>query len=224
MFSGVFTLEALGLALAWAAYCGLHSLLASLSVKRWVERRAPRASRHYRLAYNLLATALLVPLLIVTERAAGDWLWRWQGLWAWLPHAVTALVLAGFAWSSRAYDMREFLGLAPAPAPAPARFGLSPLHRFVRHPWYFLGLIWLWTRDMDSARLVAALVVSAYLWLGSRLEENRLERELGVVYRDYRRRVPGLLPRPWRYLSRTEFDELRRAGQTGFSANRPAPR
>jgi protein-S-isoprenylcysteine O-methyltransferase Ste14 len=222
MFSGIFTWENLSLALAWAAYGALHSLLASLRLKCWIAQRGPHASRHYRLAYNLLATALLLPLLIVTERAADDWLWRWQGPWAWLSHAVTGLVLAGFVWSSRAYDMREFMGLAPAPAHA--RFGLSPLHRCVRHPWYFLGLVWLWTRDMDSARLVAALVVTAYLWLGSRLEDAKLERELGAVYRDYRRRVPGLLPRPWRCLGRGEFAALRRAAAAEISASRPAPR
>lgn len=221
MFSEIFTGNILWLVLAWMTYCALHSFLASVSFKRWVERRGPRVSRHYRLAYNLVATALLIPLLIVTERAAEDWLWRWQGPWAWLSHSVTVLVAAGFLWSSRAYDMREFMGVSAAPTPA--RFGLSPLHRFVRHPWYFLGLIWLWTRDMDSARLVAALIVSAYLWLGSRLEEVKLERELGEIYRTYRNRVPGLLPRPWRYLTRDEFAGLLRRADA-VSAHRPVRR
>jgi methanethiol S-methyltransferase len=224
MFSGLFTLETLWLALAWVAYCALHSVLASLSVKRWVEQRRPHFSKQYRLMFNLLATVLLIPLLIATELVRDDWLWRWQGLWAWVSHSVTVLVMLGFLWSSRAYDMREFMGLSAAAADAQPRFGLSPLHRFVRHPWYFLGLIWLWTRDMDSARLVAALIVSGYLWLGSRLEEAKLEQELGSVYRAYRHRVPGLLPRPWRYLRRTEFDELRRSSAAGFSAPRPARR
>lgn len=224
MFSGLFTLETLWLALAWVAYCALHSFLASLWAKRWVEQRRPHFSKQYRLMFNLLATVLLIPLLIATELVRDDWLWRWQGLWAWVSHGVTVLVVLGFLWSSRAYDMREFMGLTAAAADAQPRFGLSTLHRFVRHPWYFLGLIWLWTRDMDSARLVAALIVSGYLWLGSRLEEAKLEQELGSVYREYRHRVPGLLPRPWRYLGRTEFDELRRSSAAGFSAPRPARR
>lgn len=224
MFSGFITQETLWLALAWMAYCGLHSFLASLRVKHWIGRRGPRATRHYRLFYNLLATLLLIPLLIATELAADDWLWRWQGRWAWVSHGVSALVVFGFVWSSRAYDMKEFMGLSAAAAGARPRIGLSPLHRFVRHPWYFLGLVWLWTRDMDSARLVAALVISAYLWLGSRLEEEKLLQELGRVYRDYRNRVPGLLPRPWRYLRRSEFDALRRSSAAEFSAPRPGRR
>lgn len=223
MVSGLVTWKMLWLALAWMTYCALHSFLASLRFKRRVELHAPRISRRYRLLYNLLATALLAPLLVATELAADDWLWRWQGGLAWLSHGATLLVVIGFLWSSRAYDMRDFLGL-PATTPSRPRFGLSPLHRFVRHPWYFLGLVWLWTRDMDSARLVAAVIVSVYLWLGSRLEEGKLEDELGRVYAEYRRRVPGLLPRPWRYLHRAEFDALRRAAAAEFSANRPVPR
>lgn len=224
MFSGIFTWELLWLALAWVTYCALHSFLASLRLKRWVEHHAPRVARRYRLLYNLLATVLLAPLLVATELAADDWLWQWQGGLSWLPHGVTLLVAIGFIWSSRAYDMRDFMGFAGTTMAARPRLGLSPLHRFVRHPWYFLGLVWLWTRDMDSARLVAVAIVSGYLWLGSRLEDIKLERELGKVYAEYRRRVPGLLPRPWRFLRRDELDGLRRMAAAELSANRPAPR
>ena len=38
---------------------------------------------------------------------------------------------------------------------------LSPLHRWVRHPWYFLGLLILWTQEMNAALLVTALATPA---------------------------------------------------------------
>ncbi len=208
MIYGMLTTSTLMLAAAWIGYCVLHSLLASLRFKAWLTQHWPGQSRYYRLGYNLLAVGLLIPLLLATELAADDWLWRWQGLWAWFAQGISVLVLVGFVWSSRAYDMKAFLGIAPGPAATPAQFGLSPLHRFVRHPWYFLGLLWLWTRDMDSARLSATLIVSGYLWMGSALEERKLMEELGQAYNDYCARVPGLLPRPWRYLSRAEFARL----------------
>jgi len=204
------TTETLLIALAWAGYGGLHSLLASPSVKTWILDHLPGIARYYRLAYNILATVLLIPLLFVTEWAGDDWLWRWQGHWAWVAHAVTAVVTLGFMLSSRAYDMRVFLGLGGQQNDAQERFGLSPLHRWVRHPWYTLGLLWLWTRDMDSARLAAALTITLYVWLGAYLEDRKLEHDWGTRYRDYRAKVPGLLPRPWRYLSRTEYENLRR--------------
>ncbi|MBI5461409.1 MAG: hypothetical protein HY941_04395 [Gammaproteobacteria bacterium] len=209
MSSLFFTPSTLLITLAWALYGALHSLLASHPFKHWVFSMWPGSAQYYRLSYNLLATGLLLPLLAITEWASDDWLWRWEGRWAWVAHAITALVLLGFMWSSRAYDMREFLGLDTGYTTQPPRLGLSPLHRWVRHPWYALGLIWLWTRDMDSARLAAALTISAYIWVGAYLEDIKLERELGERYRDYRARVPGLIPRPWRMLSRAEFERLR---------------
>lgn len=204
------TFDTLLIALAWAGYGGLHSLLAAPSPKAWMLVRLPGMRRYYRLGYNILATVLLIPLLLATEWAADDWLWRWQGTWAWVAHGVTVIVILGFMWSSRAYDMRVFMGLGEQRTESPAGFGLSPLHRWVRHPWYTLGLLWLWTRDMDSARLAAALTITLYVWLGAYLEDRKLEREWGARYRDYRARIPGLLPRPWRYLSRTEYENLRR--------------
>lgn len=209
MFSQLLTIENVLIALAWAAYGALHSALAWPAFTARIVRRWPSRLGSYRLAYNVLAVGLLVPLLILTEAADDRWLWRWEGHWAWLAHATTAAVLLGFFASSRVYDMRDFLGLGTAAAAHPPRFGLSPLHRCVRHPWYFLGLIWIWTRDMDAARLTAAVTISVYVWLGSRMEDTKLERELGSAYRDYRARVPGLLPRPWRCLSRTDFLRLR---------------
>ena len=204
-----FSLDTLLIALAWAGYGAVHSLLAASPFKAWAASTWPGCVRYYRLSYNLLAIVLLIPLLVATEWAADDWLWRWEGAWAWVAHAVTAAMLLGFAWSSRAYDMRGFLGLDTGNATQQSQFGLSPLHRWVRHPWYALGLVWLWTRDMDSARLVAAMTISVYIWVGAHLEDIKLEHELGARYRDYRARVPGLLPRPWRTLSRSEFERLR---------------
>ncbi len=202
--------ETILIALAWIGYGAVHSLLATNALKRWSQTHLSLSPRRYRLGYNILAAVLLIPLVLVTEWASEEWLWRWQGLWAWLAHAVTALVVVGFLASSRAYDMRAFLGLADVATATPTRFGLSPLHRWVRHPWYTLGLLWLWTRDMDSARLAAALSITVYVWLGAYLEDRKLEAEWGARYREYRARIPGLIPRPWRYLSRSEYRSLQR--------------
>lgn len=210
MISELFTADVMWLGLAWAAYLTLHSLLAATAVKAHAAARWPALGQRYRLAYNLLATALILPLLAATEWLDARPLWSWDGIWAWVSNGLGALALAGIVWSSRAYDLREFLGLGPR---RPLQvLGLSAAHRFVRHPWYFLGLVWLWTRDMDGARLMAAAVITVYVAIGSYLEDRKLEQTHGAAYRRYRRQVPGLLPRPWRYLSRSEYERLRGRG------------
>lgn len=210
MISEIFTANVVWLGLAWAAYLALHSLLAASAVKAHVAARWPALGRRYRLLYNLVATVLILQLVAATEWLDARPLWSWDGIWSWVSNALGALALAGIVWSSRAYDLREFLGVG---AQRPLQvLGLSAAHRFVRHPWYFLGLVWLWTRDMDGARLMAAAVITLYVVIGSCLEDRKLEQTHGEPYRHYRRQVPGLLPRPWRYLSRDEYDRLRRAG------------
>ena len=203
------------LALAWAAYFALHSALASLAVKRRVAARRPEWMPLYRLAYNGLALALILPLLAWTLSWDGPLLWQWHGPWQWLGNGLASLAALAFVWTLRDYDGAEFLGLRQWRAGErrvedQEAFQLSPLHRVVRHPWYALGLVLLWTRDMDAARLVAAILATAYVLVGLRFEERRLIAFHGEAYRRYRQRVPALLPRPWRWLRATEADALRR--------------
>jgi protein-S-isoprenylcysteine O-methyltransferase Ste14 len=198
------------LSLAWLLYFGIHSLLAGPACKDWVAWRWPRLRPGYRLGYNLLALGLLVAPVGLFLLYEGPLLWRWSGTWAWLANGLALLALLGFVLSSRAYDSLDFLGLRQwrAGQVSPTHFQLSFWHRFVRHPWYSFGLVLIWTRDMNAAGLVSALWISLYLVVGSRLEERKLVDELGEVYARYRSQVPGLIPRPWRYLSREQARRL----------------
>jgi protein-S-isoprenylcysteine O-methyltransferase Ste14 len=201
------------LALGWLAYAALHSFLASLTFKAWVTRRWPACASWYRLAYNLLAVVLVLPLLWATWAIPGDWLWRWTGLGVWFANGLALAALSGFWLSSGSYDMGEFLGLKPLrekrrDAAEHDGFRISPLHRYVRHPWYALGLVLIWTRDMNAPLLVSALAITLYFVIGSWLEERKLEAHFGAAYREYRQRVPGLIPLPWKRLTAAEADEL----------------
>jgi protein-S-isoprenylcysteine O-methyltransferase Ste14 len=195
------------LTLLWTGYFAIHSLMASLWVKQWVRNRFPTAERHYRLIYVTLSVALLIPPVWLMFDLAGEPLWEWQGAWSWAANLLAIAALLGFWHSTRTYDMRAFLGLRPAAA-GQTSLRLSPVHRFVRHPWYLYALIILWTRDMDTAQLVSAVCITLYFCIGARLEDHKLEVEYGAPYRLYRARVPGLLPRPWRYITACEAREL----------------
>jgi protein-S-isoprenylcysteine O-methyltransferase Ste14 len=63
---------------------------------------------------------------------------------------------------------------------------------------------------MDPARLLSAVLISLYLVVGSWLEERKLLVYHGAAYRNYRRLVPGLIPLPWRRLSRKQAEALLR--------------
>lgn len=203
----------LTVAAAWLVYFILHSMLASLGVKDAVARRRPDWLPGYRLAYNLIALLLILPPLWLVWRYPGATLWQWTPPWSWLANTAALLAIGGFIWSLRFYDGGEFLGLrqlrsAERSVLDQEYFHISPLHRFVRHPWYLLGLVIIWSRDMSAAWMVTCLMATLYFILGSRLEEGKLLRYHGEAYRRYRAAVPALFPLPWRYLSKSESAEL----------------
>lgn len=203
------------LAASWLGYFILHSWLASLAAKRWVAARWPAFMPAYRLVFNLIAAVLLLPILALTYSLPGAELWRWHGLSAWLANGLSALAVAGVIYSSKGYDMQEFLGIRQWQNNARSvedqeNFHLSEFHRYVRHPWYFCVLLLIWSRDMSAATLLSSVMLTLYFIIGSRLEETKLLAYHGEIYRRYMARVPGLIPLPWKKLSRQEAAALLR--------------
>ena len=192
------------LAIGWVLYFCLHSLLAATPVKAMVAARLPRFAPAYRLAYNGVALATMLPLLWLQWLLSGAPLFDLP-----MPARVACDIaaisaVAAFAWTLRWYDMGAFSGLRAEADGAAAGFTLSPMHRHVRHPWYFLALVVIWTRPMDAAWLVSAIAITLYLVVGSWLEDAKLVDTFGEPYRRYLERVPGLWPWPGRNLSAEE--------------------
>jgi protein-S-isoprenylcysteine O-methyltransferase Ste14 len=201
------------LLVAWLAYFLLHSALASLAIKTRVAARWPGLMPAYRLGFNLMAVLTLLPILWLTYRQPGELLWHWSGAWSWLADGLALAAVAGVLHTLRDYDLLEFLGWRQwknrtRSVADQERFHISPAHRFVRHPWYFYALVLLWTRDLDAARLLTTVLVSAYFLIGSKLEERKLIAYHGERYRQYMTRVAGLLPLPWKVLSKAEAAAL----------------
>lgn len=201
------------LATGWAVYGLIHSGLACPASKAWFRRRFPQRYRAYRLLFNLVAGLLLVPPLWLLFSYPDAALWQWPRVAGWIADAAALAAVAGFLWSMKIYDSGEFLGVrqlreAASDPDRPAPLRLSWAHRLVRHPWYFFGLVILWTREMNAALLVTAVMLTLYIAIGSRREEDDLIARYGEQYREYRRRVPALIPLPWRYLSARQAQDI----------------
>lgn len=197
----------------FVGYFILHSLSASLWAKRRVAACCPALVPYYRLLFNVLAILLAIPLAYLAWRYPGEPLWQWQGIAGHIADGIGLLALLALLYSLRLYDMREFAGVRQAAGRVHEirdmeHFRISPMHRYVRHPWYFLILLLLWSRDMSSNQLLIYALVSLYLFIGSRLEERKLIAYHGRVYEAYRQRVAGLFPLPWKTLSKHEARRL----------------
>lgn len=207
------------LGIIWLAYFVIHTLLASLKVKQWVVDHHPDLMPAYRLTYNLLAIVLLAAPVWLLFTGNKVLLWQFDGWLVWLMNGIALLAIVGFMISLRYYDGQEFLGLRQLKAREKCiedqeNLHISPLHRFVRHPWYTFALMLIWTRQMDSLMLVTAIFMTLYFFIGSRLEEEKLKSYYGDIYKDYINRVPGLIPLPWKFLSKAEADAIINEYQT----------
>jgi protein-S-isoprenylcysteine O-methyltransferase Ste14 len=182
-------------ALLWASFGAGHSLLAGRRGRRWL---APLAGAYHRLAYNVIATAHLAVIwalgrfVLATEVAPFAWPWPVLVLQA----AAVAAALYLFWAGGRRYDAARLLGTRPeAPDAAPEPLVTDGIQGRVRHPLYTAGYLALFAAVQDPFSLATAIWASAYLAVGTWIEERRLLGLYGEAYRDYRRRVPAVIPR-----------------------------
>lgn len=188
---------------AVAIYGALHSLLASQRAKNAARRLlGPRSDRWYRVAFNVQAGLLFIPVLIVVAAFPGTVLYRMDVPWLILAVGVQLAAVITLGIGLLQTDALHFLGLRQLLAPDPDRppkLVVSGLYRWVRHPLYTAGLAFIWfTPWMSTSILAMNLGLTAYILIGSEFEERRLVSEFGQAYADYQSLVPRLIPRPWR--------------------------
>jgi protein-S-isoprenylcysteine O-methyltransferase Ste14 len=109
--------------------------------------------------------------------------------------AVAGLALAVSLWQTGA---GSFLGLRQLVEPDRAgesRLVVKGLYRWVRHPLYTAGLLFIWLTPVMTVNLLALNVgLSGYIVAGALLEESKLRYKYGGAYVEYQKRTPMLIP------------------------------
>ena len=196
------------------AFGVVHSLLASHEAKQIAQRLLGRnvATASYRLVYNVLALATILPALYLVFRLPDRELYRFPAPWDVIALGLQVLAALGLLYSVYQMDVWFFLGLRQLGEPqlgiryaidstSTSHLVATGLHRLVRHPLYTTSLIVLYLASPMSLNWLAfAVSCSVYFFVGSIFEERKLVREFGVAYRAYQQHVPRLLPRPWLWL------------------------
>ena len=194
------TLTLLAYFVVWAV---VHSLLASLPIKRWARQRlGPGVDRWYRLAYVLFASVTLLPVMWMMAVLPDRALYAVPSPWRWLMRGGQLLALAGLAGAVLQTGPTYFLGLSQLLSGRSDWGGTLQVHGFycwVRHPLYLFSILFIWlTPTMTWNLAVLYALITLYFVVGSVHEERRLIAEFGDAYREYWRRVPRLIPRPGR--------------------------
>ncbi len=185
--------------LAMAIYGVVHSILAS----RWAKNLAEQwfgviSNRVYRLGYNLFAIISLLPVLALVP-GLEDWpLYTIPFPWAFVTllgqAAAVALLVVGLlqtgVWSF--FGVRQLLGTLDGEGQTLVVHGL---YRWVRHPLYTAGLLFIWLTPVMSANLLALNIgFTVYIVLGAIVEERKLLKAFGPAYAEYQERTPMLVP------------------------------
>lgn len=178
-----------------------HSVMARQWFKRAWTRIVPQPAE--RSTYVLFSSLALLLLF---------WQWQPMGGVIWELENQTAVSLAyglfALGWvtvlaSTLLIDHFDLFGMRQAYLYlrgieyTPVKFKTPGLYQIVRHPLYLGWLLVFWSAPkMTAAHLLFALATTGYILIAIQLEERDLTNLYGNEYRQYRRRVPMLLP--WR--------------------------
>jgi methanethiol S-methyltransferase len=183
------------LAILWLAYGFIHTLLATKSVKAFFKS----ISKYYRLIYNILALALIIPIIIYQFSFSSEVLLEKSFFNQLLGGLMMASGLFLAYKAILSYDLKEFSGLQlSAKSMKPSTLKINELSSIVRHPLYLGTLVFLWGWFGFSgllSSLITALTITVYVRIGIYFEEKKLVEEFGNQYRKYQEEVPMLIPR-----------------------------
>ena len=177
--------------------------MVSRTVTRLLRVRLGDAWRFYRLFFNGFALATLIPLVLYTRSLEGPPFFRWQGLLLGVRYGLVACGVLLFLAGGRHYSLKQFIGISQLQG---ARAGgladgggidSTGVLGLLRHPWYTGLVLLLWARDLDAVRVVVSAVLTAYIVVGTLLEERKLVAEFGESYARYQAQVSMFVPLTW---------------------------
>lgn len=190
------------LLILWSTF---HSLLARDRIKAVIARVT--GSDSIRAIYVITSGITLALVLYCWKPLAGV-LWNAQGAGYWILTGLFLACIGGAYWTARFFDTSDFIGirvyvrrLRNKPQKA-QRFSANGPYAYCRHPMYLFFIASLWIGPtMTYGRFEFALLGTAYIIIGTYLEERNLRAELGREYDAYRANVPMWIPRlrPWKY-------------------------
>jgi protein-S-isoprenylcysteine O-methyltransferase Ste14 len=185
--------------LAMALYGVVHSILAS----RWAKNLAQTwygviSDRVYRLGYNIFAIVSLLPVLALVPGLDDRTLYTIPFPWAFLTLLGQVVAVALLVVGLLQTGVWTFLGVRQLLGEGDEHEGemiVHGLYRWVRHPLYTAGLLFIWLTPVMSINLLALNIgLTVYLVIGAIIEERKLLQAFGPAYAEYQQETPMLVP------------------------------
>jgi len=156
---------------------------------------------YYRLAYNFFSLLTLIPVVVYQQLLAAEIIFFWSGPWLLLKFCMYLASFILFYGGYRVFDIQYVLGIRQIDEMREGRktktmdFNCTGILEYVRHPWYSGAILLVWAfGQLSDVSLISKIILTAYIIVGTFLEEKKLIHELGEPYLEYRKRVPMFIP------------------------------
>ena len=189
------------LALLWILWCSMHSLLISNFFIARMKDILGKKFAYYRMAFNAFSLLTLIPVVFYIQLLPEEIFFSWPGPWNILKLGMYLASFVLFFGGYRVFDMRYVLGIKQVHEMREGKemeaidFSSAGILEYVRHPWYSGAILLVWAfGPISDVSLVTKIILTAYIIIGTFLEERKLIHEIGEQYLEYRKRVPMLIP------------------------------
>jgi protein-S-isoprenylcysteine O-methyltransferase Ste14 len=190
------------IALIWTGYFIVHSYMISIGFTNLMKGILKRYYAFYRLFYVLVSVLLLFPVGYFSGPLKSEVIFTYPFPWSLIRYIILGcsilIFLKSFIFD---YDSLFFFGIRQIlnfrkneRVITEGGIKRSGFLGIVRHPMYFATMLFFWCMTFSISDIVTNSVITAYIIIGTKLEERKLILEFGDSYEKYQEEVPMLIP------------------------------
>jgi methanethiol S-methyltransferase len=175
-----------------------HSGMIRKSFEHWSVKFIEK--KYHGALFTISSSIVLLLLIVFWQKSSYTLASAHDGL-RWLIWAVYVMSVLGLFWAIRSLGSFNLFGLDPilqgieGRTATPSRLRVRGAYRWVRHPLYLFCLLMIWScPDLTADRLLFNILWTAWIIVGTILEERDLVTLFGEDYRVYQSKVPMLIP------------------------------